>query len=93
MNTIQEEETPEEEEGEEGENNGEKDTSKKSMTFLQRKTLKRMKTTDYSMNSINVENIRDEDMLTYVKMKRLKNLFNVCKRKLINPNLKPIVKS
>jgi hypothetical protein len=81
VHNIQQEEDDDGEENtdENGEKKGEEEGSKKSMTYIQRKTLKKMKTKDYSMNSINVGNIKEEDMLTYLKMRKLKNLFNVCK--------------
>lgn len=71
----------EEEENKEGEEEEEEDKPKKKSTnsFKQKMSLKKKNSTGYSMNSIKVSNIKEEDMLTYLKMKKLKDLFNVCR--------------
>jgi hypothetical protein len=62
----------------EGEGEKEEPSIKKMPTYTSKLT-KKSKTAQFSMNSIDISKVTDEDMLTYVKMKKLKNLFNVCK--------------
>ena len=52
---------------------------KKMPSFGPKKTLKKSRTSQFSINDIDISKINEEDMLTYLKMKRLKNLFNVSK--------------
>ena len=70
------------EENEDEAENKEKDdpSIKKMNTYKDVLSRKKMsKSGPISMNSIDISKVNDEDMLTYIKMKKLKNLFNVCK--------------
>lgn len=71
----------EEEPGDEGANKEEKKeaSSKKIVRLQTKRSLKRKNTQSFSMNSIDVSKVNSEDLLTLVKMRRLKNLFNVCR--------------
>lgn len=71
--------TDAEEEEEGGEGAKKEASSQKIVTQPTGKSLKRKRTTSFSMNSIDVSRVNQEDLLTLVKMKRLKNLFNVCR--------------
>jgi hypothetical protein len=79
-------------EGEEGEKKKDEPSLQKVPTYGRKATMKSKKS-QFSMNSIEVSQVADEDMLTYLKMKKLKNLFNVCKSHYMTGfNLKLIVK-